>query len=294
MLDDIIITCAVTGAGGGNKLNPAVPVTPKEIARESIAAAKAGAAIVHIHVRDPETGSYSMELGLYKEVVERIRDSDTDVIINLTTGPGARFTPGKDNPCHGAPGSSLAHPEARVAHVLELKPEICSLDVATMNFGEHAMINTPEHLTRMAELVQSAGVKPELEVFDLGHIRLAGELLKRGVLTGQPLFQLCLGVPWGASADARSMLCMRDSLPANANWTAFGLAKTQYPSIALAAAMGGHVRVGLEDNLYMSRGVLAPGNAALVERAVHLLGHMGTQVASAGKARQILGLPEPA
>lgn len=290
MLDDIIITCAVTGAGDGHKINPAVPVHPRDIAREVIAAAQAGAAIAHIHVRDPQTGSYSMELELYREVVGRIRDSGTDIVINLTTGAGARFIPGADDPRLGAPGSSLAHPEARVAHVLDLKPELCSLDVATMNFGQHAMVNTPDHLARMAEMVQAAGVKPELEVFDLGHVRLARDLLARGIIQGKPLFQLCLGIPWGAEADARSLLCLKDNLPDQADWTAFGISKAQYPTVALAAAMGGHVRVGLEDNLYISRGKLAPGNAVLVERAVKLVEQLGANVASPASARRILGL----
>ena len=263
---------------------------PRDIAREVIAAARAGAAIAHIHVRDPQTGSYSMELELYREVVGRIRDSGTDIVINLTTGAGARFIPGADDPRIGAPESSLAHPEARVAHVLDLKPELCSLDVATMNFGRHAMVNTPDHLARMAEMVQAAGVKPELEVFDLGHVRLARDLLDRGVIQGKPLFQLCLGIPWGADADARSMLCMKDSLPDGADWTAFGISRAQYPAVALAAAMGGHVRVGLEDNLYISRGKLAPGNAVLVERAVKLIEQLGANVASPADARRILGL----
>jgi uncharacterized protein (DUF849 family) len=268
-----------------------VPVTPRQIADECMAAAGAGAAIAHIHVRDPQTGKPSMKLQYYRETVERIRDSGCDIIINLTTGPGARYTPGAEDPLQGGPGSTLAHPEARVRHVLELRPEICSLDVATLNFGNNAMINIPAHLAEMASLVQEAGVKPELEVFDLGHIRLARDMLEKQQIRGTPLFQICLGIPWGAPADAETMLAMRNALPAGSLWAAFGIARDEFASVALATAMGGHTRVGLEDNLYIAHRQLATSNAVLVERAVNIIELMGGSVASAAQARDILGLP---
>ena len=290
MLERSIISCAVTGGGETQHINPAVPVTPAAIAQEATAAAAAGAAIVHIHVRDPATGSGSMSVALYRETVERIRDSGTDVIINLTTGPGARFIPGRDDPGHAAPGSTLSSPDARVEHVLELKPEMCSLDIATLNYGANTMINVPAHLARMAELVQKAGVKPELEVFELGHIRLACDMIEKGQITGAPLFQICLGIPWGAPADVETMLRMRDTLPPGSTWAAFGISRMQFPSVAAATILGGHVRVGLEDNLYLSRGQLAEGNAVLVRRAVTIIESIGGTIASPAEARRLLGL----
>lgn len=285
-----IVNCAVTGAGDTAKQSPHVPVTPRQIADDCIAAARAGAAVVHIHVRDPATGRASMDTVLYREVVDRIRDSGVDVIINLTTGPGARFHPSDEDPQRAGPGSTIAAPETRVQHILELRPEMCSLDVATFNMGANAMVNVPAHLSRMASLVQEAGVLPELEVFDLGHVRLARHMIDEGQIGGTVLFQLCLGVPWGAPADAATMLAMRQALPAQAQWAAFGIGRTSFPCVALAAAMGGHVRVGLEDNLYLSRGELAPGNASLVQRAVTIVEAIGGTVASASEARALLGL----
>lgn len=285
-----IINCAVTGGGDTAKKSPYVPVTPAQIAAESIAAARAGAAVVHLHVRDPDSGRASMELSHYRETVERIRDSGVDVIINLTTGVGARFHPSDDDPRRAGPGSTITSPEARVRHVLELKPEMCSLDVATFNMGANAMVNVPAHLSRMAALVQSVGALPELEVFDLGHIALARHMIDEGQIKGTLLFQLCLGVPWGAPGDARTMIAMRDALPPGAHWAAFSIGRSEFESVALAAAMGGHVRVGLEDNLYLRKGELAPGNASLVERAVTIVEAIGGSVASPAQARAILGL----
>lgn len=290
MQDDVIITCAVTGGADTTRLSPHVPVTPRQIADEAIRAARAGAAIVHVHVRDPITGLGSMDLGCYRETVHRIRDSGVDVLINLTTGPGARFFPSAENPRVGDTSSSLSSPEQRVAHVLELKPEVCSLDVGTFNMGDNAMINVPLHLSRMAQLVQREGVQPELEVFDLGHIRLARHLLSQGYITGTPLFQLCLGVPWGAPADAQTMLAMRDYLPPGSSWSAFGISRDEFPCVALGAVLGGHVRVGLEDNLYIARGRLASGNAELVHQAVRIVEAIGGRIAGAEDARKVLGL----
>jgi uncharacterized protein (DUF849 family) len=289
-----ILTCAVTGSPPTVKKNPAVPVTPQQIATASIDAARAGAAVVHIHVRDPETGLASMKLELYREVVDRIRSSAVDPIINLTTGPGQRFAPGDDDPRVPGPGTNLAHPMVRVQHVVELGPELCSLDVATMAsgdaFGSTVMMNTVKHLELMATAIRDAGVKPELEVFDSGHVRLAVDLIRRGFIARPPFFQLCLGIEWGAPESPEALGFLRSLLPADAEWAAFGIGAREFPMVAMAAAAGGHVRVGLEDNLYLDRGVLAPSNAALVERAARIVDSVGGSLATPAEARQILGL----
>lgn len=290
MTDRTIVTCALTGSFDTPKKNPAVPVTPRQIAQSALDAASAGAAIVHIHVRDPETGAPSMELALYREVVERIRERNGDVILNLTTGAGGRFVPGEADPAVAGPGTTFVTPEARTRHVGELKPEICTLDIATMNFGEHLFLNTPSHLRAMARAIREAGVKPEIEVFDLGHIELARHLITEGHLARPPLFQLCLGIPWGAPATPETLVAMRARLPEDAVWSAFGIGRAEFPMLAVAAGMGGHVRVGLEDNLYLGRGKLAPSNAALVEKAVSLLAHIDREPATPAEARAILGL----
>lgn len=285
-----ILTCAITGAFDTAGKNPAVPVTPAQIADSAIDAAKAGAAIVHIHVRDPVTRQASMDFNLYRDCVQQIRTSGVDVILNLTTGAGGRYVPSAENPAIAGPGTSLALPLRRVEHVLELKPEICTLDVGTLNFGQSPFINTPCHLREMAAMIRDAGVKPELEVFDTGHITQAEELINSGLVVGRPMFQLCLGINYGAPADAESVVALRRRLPANAHWGAFGVAHTQFPIAAITAAMGGNVRVGLEDNLYMSRGILAPSNAALVTRAVEICAALNISVATPREARDILGL----
>jgi uncharacterized protein (DUF849 family) len=291
MLNKVIITCAVTGSTmDALRTNSAVPVTPRQIAEEAIQACAAGAAIAHIHVRDPISGEPSMELALYEEVVQRIRDSGSPVLINLTTGPGARFAPSDENPMVASPESTMSRPERRVEHVLKLRPELCSLDIATMTFPGYAFVNLPAHLERMAALVQDAGVKPELEVFDLGHVRLASHFVERGIIKGRPLFQLCLGIPWTAPASPDGMLAMARELPPEAQWAAFGISSQEFPMVAQAVLLGGNVRVGLEDNIYLRRGVLASGNAALVERAVTIIESLGTQVATPAEARVILGL----
>jgi uncharacterized protein (DUF849 family) len=287
---NVIIACAVTGAGDSTGINPAVPVKPAEIARESLEAAKAGAAVVHIHVRDPATGKPSMEDSLYAEVVDRIRQSGSDVIINLTTGPGARIILGSDDPKKLAEGTTMSTPARRVSHIQKLKPEVCSLDIGSFNFGAHVFLNTPGHVTEMAKMIREAGVKPELEVFDLGGIRQAKALIEAGVVEKPYLFQICLGIPWAAEATPETMIAMRDLLPEGALWASFGVSRFQFPMAALAVVLGGHVRVGLEDNLYMSRGVLAPGNAALVERAVKIVEDLNETVATPDAAREILGL----
>lgn len=288
MARPVIITCALTGgAPMSDKIR--VPVSPAEIAQAAVGAAKAGAAIVHIHVRDPATGQPSMKVELYEETVARIRDGGVDVVINLTTGPGARFVPGDPDPAVGGAGTTLKSPATRVSHIERLKPEVCSLDVGSMNFGEHVFINTPAHLRDMAKAICAAGTKPELEVFELGHIRLARHLVDSGLIDPPPLFQICLGIPWGAPATPETMLAMRDGLPPGALWAGFGIGPAEFPMVAQAVMLGGHTRVGMEDNLYLARGVPAT-NAALVEKAVTIIELLGEQVATPAQARAILGL----
>jgi uncharacterized protein (DUF849 family) len=285
-----VITCALTGSFDTPSKNPAVPVTPEEIATSALDAAKAGAAVVHIHVRDPKTTKPSMELSLYREVVERIREKDDEVILNLTTGPGGRFIPDAAEPRKAGEGTTLTTPAARMRHIEELKPPICTLDVATMNFGEHAFLNVPAHLREMADRAKAVGAKPEIEVFDLGHVELAKRLIAEGHLAEPPLFQICLGIPYGAPATPETLILMRDQLPKNAAWSAFGISRAEFPMVAVTVAAGGNVRVGLEDNLYLGRGKLAPSNAALVERAATIIELLDGSVASPVEAREIFGL----
>ena len=289
MNTDVFITCALTGAGDTVGKSDKVPVTPEQIAESAIEAAEAGAAIAHIHVRDIETGQGNRDPELFRETVARIRDSNTDVIINLTTGMGGDFVPDSDDPSQLADGSDMASAEDRVIHIEELLPEICSLDVATMNFTDGAFMNVPHVLRVMADRIKAAGVKPELECFDLGHVRLANELIREGHIEEPPLFQLCMGVPWGAPADPESVIAMRNLLPENAMWSGFGISRMQMPMAAQMVILGGNVRVGLEDNLYLSRGVLA-SNGQLVERAVDIVENLGARVMSPAETREKLGL----
>jgi len=287
---NVIITCAVTGAGDALSRHPDLPVTPEQISEAVISAAKAGAAVAHIHVRDPETGQGSRDVELFRQVVERVRDSDTDVIINLTAGMGGAWFPGDEDPSLPGPGTDMIGPEERLAHVEALRPEICSLDCGTMNFGNNEIyISTPDYLWKMAGLIQSWGVKPELEVFDLGQIWFANELIEAGRIDRPPLFQICLGIPWGAPANTESMMAMRNALPAGANWAGFAIARMEMPMVAQAVLLGGNVRVGLEDNLYLSKGVLA-SNAQLVERAVGVIESLDSRVIGPAEAREQLGL----
>ena len=290
MSQSIILTCALTGAAALTGKNAAVPVTPVEIANSAIEAARAGATIVHIHVREPGSRAPSMRYELYEEAVDRIRQAGCEALINLTTGAGARFMPGAVDPLVPDPASTLTNWEKRVSHVSALKPDICSLDVGSMNFGEHVFVNTPADLSAMAAAIRDTGTKPELEVFEIGHIRLAKHLIERGLIVAPPLFQICLGIPWGAPATSETMLAMRDQLPPGAVWAAFGIGAAQFPMVAQAVLFGGHVRVGLEDNLYLRRGVLAPSNAALVEQAVRIVEQLGKSVATPDEARGILNL----
>ncbi len=290
MSQPTIITCAVTGGDDTAGRFPAVPVTPAQIAQSAIDACRAGAAIAHIHVRDPHTGKPSLDVALYKEVVERVRDSGSPVILNLTTGAGARFLPDLSQANTAGAGSNLRTPVERAAHIAELKPEVCTLDMGSLNFGKGALINVPGQIEAIAAVIRAAGSKVELEVFDTGHIELAKHMLAQGLIDPDPLWQLVLGVPWGAPADTATMLHMSRQLPAGAKWAAFGIGRAEFPMLAQAMLLGGHVRVGLEDNLYIARGVQAASNAQLVEKAVQVLQALDVEIATPAQARAQLGL----
>jgi uncharacterized protein (DUF849 family) len=289
MNTDVIISCAVTGSGDSVGKHPAIPVTPEQIANAAIEAAKAGAAVAHCHVREPETGKPSRRVELYEEVVQRIRASGTDVIINLTAGMGGDYVPDPDDPTKAAEGTDLVSATERLAHVEKIKPEICSLDCGSLNFGESLYMSTPPMLRQMAKRVQELGVKPELEVFEMGHLRFANQLVAEGLVDAPPLYQICLGIPWALGADPDTMRLMRDNLPAGANWFSFGIGRTQMPMAATAAILGGNVRVGLEDNLYLDKGVFA-SNGQLVERAKEIVRLLGGRTLTPGEAREKLGL----
>jgi len=289
LADATIITCAVTGNITTKAQTPYLPVTPEEIANACIEAGRAGAAIAHIHVRHPD-GRPSMEIAHYREVIERIRASGQDIVINLTTGPGGRYIPSEDNPAVAAPGTNLLSPEKRVAHIEALRPEICSFDFNTMYSGTSVVINTPRNLKIMAERIRESGAKPEIEVFDTGDIQLANQFLAEGLIDSPALFQIVLGVRYGAIATPETMLYMKSLLPADAQWAAFGVGRWEFTMLAQAWLLGGHVRVGLEDNIYLEKGVLAQSNTVLVEKAVRILKEFGARIATAGEAREILGL----
>jgi uncharacterized protein (DUF849 family) len=291
---EVFVTCALTGVGDTAVRSDRVPVTPDQIAAAAIEAAQAGAAVAHIHVRDPETGKGSRDPRLYREVVERIRASDTDVVINLTAGMGGDLVLGGDEsplPFDDA-GTDLAGATERLAHVEELLPEICTLDCGSMNFaagGDYVLVNTPGILRAMARRVQELGVRPELEVFDTGHLTLVHELIAEGLIDDPVLIQLCTGIPYGAPDDLSTLLAMVNRLPPGAIFSTFSIGRMQIPFVAMAALAGGNVRVGLEDNLYLSRGRLA-SNGELVERAVHILEGMNARVLGPDEVREKLRL----
>lgn len=289
MNEEVFVTCALTGAGDTVKRSPHVPVTPEQIARAGLDAAKAGASILHIHVRDPETGAPSRRVDLYREVVERIREENQAVILNLTGGMGGDITLGEKAPLPPGPGTDLVGPEERIEHIVALRPEICSLDCGSLNFDDLLYLTTPTYLRRMAKPIRELGIRPEIEVFDTGHIRFARQLIAEGLIPEPPLFQLCLGIKWAAEASTRGMKAMQELLPPNAIWAGFGLGRMQMPMVAQAVLLGGNVRVGLEDNLYLDRGVPAT-NAQLVERAVKIVELLGARVLSPAETRTKLGL----
>jgi uncharacterized protein (DUF849 family) len=286
----VMIACALTGSADTPGRNPAVPVTPAQIAQSALDAAKAGAAIVHIHVRDPQTTRPSMDSALYREVVDRIRSSGSDVMINLTTGPGARFAPGVDDPFKTAPGTNMRSARDRVSHIEDIRPEICSLDMGSMNMGPHVFVNSVSYLEAMAVAIRDAGVLPELEVFEAGHLLLARRMIETGHIKTPGLFQICLGIAWGQPATPEAMTYMRGLLPADCTWFAFGISLHQFPMVAQTVLLGGHPRVGLEDNIYLEKGKLAPSNAALVEKAARIIEILGDHVATPAEARQLLRL----
>ena len=285
-----IVTCAVTGNITTREQHPRLPVTPQEIADAAIEAGRAGAAVAHIHARDPQTQKGSTDIALFREIMERIRDSGSDILVNLSTGEGGRFVPGLEEPRAAAPGTTLMVPEKRVAHVEVLKPDICTLDLNTMYSGTAVVINTPRNVEIMARRIEAAGVTPELEIFDGGDIQLAHELLARGVLKSPALFQLVLGVRYGAPANPETLFYLASQIPPGGVWAAFGIGRHEFPMLAQAWLLGGHVRVGLEDNVHISRGKLARDNAELVEKAVTIVENLGGTIATPAEARRIIGL----
>ncbi|MEO0484271.1 MAG: 3-keto-5-aminohexanoate cleavage protein [Pseudomonadota bacterium] len=289
---EVFITCAVTGSGGTQDRSPHVPRSPKEIADSAIAAARAGAAVAHCHVRDPETGTPSRRLALYREVTDRIREADVDVVLNLTAGMGGDIVfGGVDAPLPPVAGTDMVGAEERVAHVAECLPEICTLDCGTMNFAEadYVMTNTPGMLQSMGRMMTELGVKPEIEAFDTGHLWYAKQLVADGVLEAPALVQLCMGVPWGAPDDLNTFMAMVNNVPPEWTFSAFGLGRHQMPYVAASVLAGGNVRVGLEDNLMLDRGVLAT-NEALVARAREIIERMGATVIGPERVREKLGL----
>jgi len=293
MNPSVILTCAVTGAGDTADKSDKVPVTPEQIADAAIEAAKAGASVAHIHVRDPKTGKGARDVNLYKEVVERVRESEHDIVINLTAGMGGDLEfESSETPLNFVEGGTdFVGPLERLAHVEALLPEMCTLDCGTLNFGDGngITVHTPDMLRKGARKIQELGVKPEMEVFDTGNLWFARRLCEEGLIDGKPLFQLCLGIPYGAEATTAHMKTMADALPEGAVWAGFGISRMQMPMVAQAILLGGHCRVGLEDNLYLEKGVLA-SNGDLVEKARKIIDLMGATVKTPQETRDFLGL----
>ncbi|MFK7938489.1 MAG: 3-keto-5-aminohexanoate cleavage protein [Roseovarius sp.] len=293
---EVFITCAVTGGGGTQDRSPHVPRSPQQIADSAIAAAKAGAAVVHCHVRDPETGAPARDPKLYRELTDRVRDSDTDVVLNLTAGMGGDIIFGSpEAPLPLSNSTDMVGASERVEHIAECLPEICTLDCGTMNFAEadYVMTNTPGMLTAMGQMMTDLGVKPEIEAFDTGHLWYAKELVKNGVLDSPALVQLCMGVKWGAPDDLNTFMAMVNNVPDDWTFSAFGLGRSQMPYVAASVLAGGNVRVGLEDNLMLDRGVLAE-NWQLVERAGTIIENLGARVIGPDEVRKKLGLTKRA
>lgn len=291
----VIITCALTGDSDTPGKSPHVPITPEQIADDALACAAAGAAIVHIHVRDPQTTRGSRDPALYAAVVSRLRKAGCPALINLTAGMGGKLVFGNDRPLDVAPQTDLVNAETRMVHVEQLLPDMCSLDCGSFNSGldDEIYVSTWPMIRKMAARIRDIGVKPELEVFDLGHLVAVQALVAEGLVAPPPMVQFALGLKWGAPSDPRTLLAMRDMLPAGCNWVAFGAGREQMPMAALSILLGGHVRVGLEDNLFRSKGVLAR-NADLVADAAHLIRTLGHRVAAPDEARTLLGIRAPA
>jgi len=293
MNTNVFITCAVTGSGATQDRSHQVPRSPEEIANSAIKAAQAGAAVVHCHVRDPETGAPSRDVALYRELTERVRDSDTDVVLNLTAGMGGDIIfGGVENPMDlNKDATDMVGATERMAHITKCLPEICTLDCGTMNFAEadYVMTNTPGMLVAMGQMMTDLGVKPEIEAFDTGHLWYAKELVKQGVLDSPALVQLCMGVKWGAPDDLNTFMAMVNNVPDDWTFSAFGLGRNQMAYVAASVLAGGHVRVGLEDNLWLDKGVLAE-NHQLVTRARGIIEAMGATLMSPAQVREKLGL----
>jgi uncharacterized protein (DUF849 family) len=292
----VFITCAVTGSGGSQDRSPEVPRSPKQIANSAISAAKAGAAVVHCHVRDPETGAASRDPKLYRELTDRVRDSATDVVLNLTAGMGGDMVFGPASaPLPLQEGTDMGSAASRMEPIAECRPEICTLDCGTMNFAEadYVMTNTPGMLEAMGRMMTELGVKPEIEAFDTGHLWFAKKLVEDGILDSPGLVQLCMGIPWGAPNDLNTFMAMVNNVPQDWNWSAFSIGRDEMPFVAAAVLAGGNVRVGLEDNLWLDKGVLAT-NASLVERAVTIVEAMGSSIMSPQQVRDKLGLTKRA
>ena len=292
MNNKVIVSCAVTGSGDTAEKHPDLPKTPKQIADAAIEAAIAGAAIAHIHVREPD-GKPSRRMELYREVADRIRSSETDIIINFTTGMGGDFEVGENNdPLNPiGPNTDMINALDRLAHVEELLPEMCTLDCGSLNFGDSNMlfVHTPIQLRKAAKMMQDLGVKPEMEAFEMGHLWFANQLIKEGLINDPPWYQICLGIPWGAPANTSSMKAMADMIPDNGFWAGFGIGRNQMPMVAQAILLGGNVRVGLEDNIYLEKGVLA-SNGQLVEKAVRVIESLGASVLKPNETRKKLKL----
>jgi uncharacterized protein (DUF849 family) len=291
-LPKVFITAAVTGNLTTPDQTPHLPITPQQIADACLGAAEAGAAIAHIHVRDPATGKPSMELSLYQEVVGLIRAQNTSLILNLTTGPGGRYVPSPDDPAKAGPGTTLMRPEDRVGHIAALRPDICTLDLNTMNSGGQVVINTRANVTRMAKIIREAGSRPEVELFDSGDIAMLHDLIADGTLDPAPLCSFVMGVRYGFQPSLETILYARSQLPPGAVFTAIGIGRHVFTSAAGSYLAGGHVRVGLEDGVYLNRGELAPSNAAMVTKARRIIEALGATIATAAEARAMLGLPQ--
>lgn len=290
MTTKTILTCAITGNLMTPEISPHLPVTPEQIAEQALNAARSGAAIVHLHVRDRKTSKGSMDMALYRELVERIREKNEDVILNLTTGEGGRFMPSDENPQIAAPGSTLCDPNKRIAHVQELRPEICTLDFNTMWSGQASVINTPRNLETMARGIYAAGVKPEIEIFDSGDLHMLGDFIARGIIRTPLMVQLVLGVRFGAMANPETMAFLVNQLPRGTLWAAFGIGRMAFPMLAQAYLLGGHVRIGMEDTAHIRKSEHCTSNAQLVEKAVSILDSLGGTVASPEEARTMLGI----
>lgn len=286
-----VITAAITGAVTSKEKTPYLPVSPEEIAVSSLEAAEAGASVVHIHVRDPETSLPSMNVEYYRDTVDRIKKENNRVIINLTTGPGAYYLPSMTNLAQGAPSSLLLMPDKRVEHVELIRPDICSIDFNTMHqAGDGIRINHRRITREMVKRVQAVGCKPELEIFDSGDFHIAQEFVADGTIESPPLWQFAMGIKYGWSASPETLDYARRQLPVGAVWSAFGIGRMEMPLVAQSWLYGGHVRVGLEDNIYLEKGVLAKTNAELVSKAVRIIKDLGGQVANYQESRQILNL----